>query len=198
MSGAQRRMPFCVTPEGERPQNWGTPIDLFREIERRYAYGGKFDLDAAAETWSAKARWFFSDSPAVAPGALGPVDPFDPGCPTDLGDAFDRVTWSLAPYGGPLRPRVYFNPPFDSIGDWLKRARIELERGTIAQALALVPSRMGRDWWTEHVPRAAFVRPVRGRIDFDPPPGAKASGGFEDCVVLGFEPELPAKPGRNP
>lgn len=196
MSGAQRRMPFCVTPEGERPQNWGTPVDLFREIERRYAHGGRFDLDVCAESWSAKCPWWFSDSPArPAPEAVTWEDESEG---TDLGDAFDRSTWSLAAFGGPVMPKCFCNPPFDSIGDWMARARLEVERGHVSQVVFLVPARMGRAWWTEHIPHAALERPVRGRINFDSPPGAKATGGFEDCVVVGFEAPLPARPGRNP
>lgn len=191
MNAVQRRMPFAASAEGDRPQNWATPLDLFQEIERRYAHGGAFDLDVCAESWSAKCRTFFSDSPPAAWRSDVVLR-----ANLDLGDAFDRESWSLATYGGPPCPSCFCNPPFDDIGAWMARARHEVERGHVSQVVFLVPARMGRAWWTEHVPHAAFVRPVRGRINFDAPPGAKSSGGFEDCVVVAFEAPLPAQPGK--
>lgn len=153
---------------GARRQCWATPWPLFREIERRYSWGG-FTLDAAAEEWSAKcAAWLGAEADALSPST---------------------------PWGSRTQPaRVWINPPFDNIEPFVRRALAEVAEGTCEIVVLLVPTRTGQRWWAELVRPWARVVEILGRVSFVPPADydGEANGGFEDCAVIVFERALEA------
>lgn len=161
----QRTMPWHAPPEGERPQNWGTPWALFRELEYRYAFGGRFTLDAAADSKNAKCDRYFSEDD----------------------DAFDRTCWATIDAAPPV---VWLNPPYDDIERWMARAFLEVTHGLqyCEQVVMLVPNRSSAPWYHELARKyAARIEPIRGRVHFDAPPGTEASQPFEHSMVVSFE-----------
>lgn len=131
---------------------WATPRWLFEQLSREH---GPFDLDAAAERWS-----------ACCPRYL--VPPLDPDADRAAGiDALALDDW-------PGR-RIWLNPPYGPyLGRFLERAAREAAKGKVV--VALVPSRTDTTWWHDVVLRHAHqVRFIRGRLSFVPPPYATLS-----------------------
>jgi phage N-6-adenine-methyltransferase len=153
---------------GARRQTWATPWPLFREIERRYSWGG-FTVDVAAEEWSAK-------------------------CAVWIGEEADALSLAT-PWGSCASPsRAWINPPFDNIDPFVRRAVAEVAQSTCELVVMLVPSRTGQRWYSEIVRPFGRVIDIVGRVAFEPPAdyAGEASGGFEDCIVVSFERSLEA------
>ena len=150
---------------GARSQRWATPWALFREIERRHAFGSRFTLDAAAEEGNAKCDRFFT--------------------PDD--DALAQHAWSL-PLPAPPAV-VWLNPPYDDIERWMRRAIAEVERDDLfcEQVVMLVPARTSTDWYHQLAPRAMRIEAIRGRVHFVPPPDEAATQPFEHSLIISFE-----------
>lgn len=69
--------------------------------------------------------------------------------------------------------RVFCNPPFGSIGPWVRKAA-----ESAAFSVLIVPVRTETPWWCEWVlPHASEIVFVRGRLHFDPPPGLRIGPG---------------------
>ena len=126
-----------------RLDNWGTPQWLFDRLDQRF---GPFDLDAAAEAWSAKCERYLSREV----DALGP-DPW-PG------------------------KRVWLNPPYkrELLIRFLRKSIEHAAAGGLV--CALLPVRTETCWWCDLVAvKAAEIHFIRGRVAFQPPPGRDLS-----------------------
>lgn len=108
---------------------------------------------------------------------------FDPcplgGCENALSPLF--VEWTSR--------RVFCNPPYGNISEWLNRGR------EADVAVFLIPARTDTRWFHELVlPYAAEIRFVRGRVKFQPnDPKWKSGGGgapFPSMIVI-FRKDLP-------
>ncbi len=92
----------------------------------------------------------------------------------------------------PWTGRVFLNPPYSNVGPWLKKAVAEVASGMVGLVVALVPSATDTAWWQDHVEACADeIRFPRGRIQFVPPPGIKASSNDTPSAVVVFG-RLPA------
>lgn len=122
----------------------------------------------------------------------------DIACPWRRGTFLDAGADGLAqswaqPNGRP--GRAFVNPPFDSIGEWVRKAWLELQRGHVEVVALLLPTRRDQQWYHRVVrPHAAHVEDLEGRLHFDPPVGSagKSSGGFEPMMVVVLEHRLVA------
>jgi site-specific DNA-methyltransferase (adenine-specific) len=96
----------------------------------------------------------------------------------------------------PWAGRVFCNPPYGgAIASWLRKARQEVESGSAAVAVLLVPSRTGARWWQDHVIGAgAEVEFLPGRLRFG---GGKDSAPFDSALVVFRNTESPALALRN-
>ena len=76
--------------------------------------------------------------------------------------------------------RCWMNPPYGrEIGAWVRKARLEAERGALV--VGLLPARTDTKWWHENVTRHADVCFIAGRLRFG---AAKNSAPFPSAVVV--------------
>lgn len=144
--------------------DWGTPDALFRQLDAMY---GPFNLDAAATAENSKCDAFIGlgYSPLlyrISQDALGP-DPWqDP----------ESVE----------EDRIWLNPPYSRLGEFLTRAAEEAEAGTVKLVCCLVPARTDTKVWHEVVmAKASEVLLIKGRVRFE---GAAAGAPFPSAVVI--------------
>lgn len=146
---------------------WETPWQVVTALARRYC-SGLFDLDVCAEAHNSKANRFFSEQ--------------------DNGLA---QTWDAA--------SVWCNPPYSNIPPWIEKAILETREGRTSVVVMLLPART--DTWfhrlreLEAEGRAHLVF-TRGRIQFIPPPGVKASTNNAGNLVAAIFPPLDVRRGR--
>ena len=62
--------------------------------------------------------------------------------------------------------RVYVNPPYSRIGDWVDKLVEELKAGEVSQALLLVPARTDTQWWKRLADLLPPVCLIEGRLSF--------------------------------
>lgn len=75
---------------------------------------------------------------------------------------------------------VFMNPPYGRvIGDWIRKAYEESERG--ATVVCLIPARTDTRYWHEYVMKAEEIRLVKGRLKFG---DGKNSAPFPSAVVI--------------
>lgn len=171
---------------GARLQGWATPWPIVAEAEERFAGRRGFELDAAAEPWSAKAPLYFTraEDALERPWVLAP--------PARV--RLHAVERNLA-LGGTREPRwgaqdhaVWLNPPYEDLGPWVAKAAAEvLEHHHCRLACLLIPARVSSPWWHEIVrPKAWHVELLRGRVSFTPPPGADSKAPFEHSAIVVF------------
>lgn len=147
-----------------------TPPGIYGFANERW---GPFTLDAAASEWNAKCPRFFSE----ADNALSP-----------------ESEWT---------GRVWCNPPWESKPGILPFVERAVESVFVVESAELVvmllPTRTGSAWYLDLAERYARIVPIRGRVKFDPPPGAKkGKGGFEDVAYFVFERPLVVSGGDLP
>lgn len=83
---------------------------------------------------------------------------FDP-CPFQSPD----TTFLLKDWG----KRVFCNPPYNNIANFMEKALVEMKRGNTELAVFLVPSRTDSKWWHEFaLPNYDEIRTIRGRVKF--------------------------------
>jgi site-specific DNA-methyltransferase (adenine-specific) len=74
---------------------------------------------------------------------------------------------------------VYMNPPYGrEIGKWIRKARLEGERGVTV--VCLIPSRTDTRWWHEDVMKASEIRFIKGRLHFD----ERGPAPFPSAIVI--------------
>jgi len=77
--------------------------------------------------------------------------------------------------------RVFVNPPYSNIENFLIKALIELRRGNIEVAVFLIPSRTDTKWFHEHILGKYEIRFIRGRLRFS---DSKHNAPFPSMVVI--------------
>lgn len=86
----------------------------------------------------------------------------------------DGLAQSWAPY------TTFMNPPYGrAIGDWIKKAYEESQKGVTV--VALIPARTDTKYWHDYVMKAAEIRFVKGRLKFG---DGKNSAPFPSAVVV--------------
>lgn len=117
-----------------------------------------FDLDVCAEPWSAKCGQYYAE---IDNGIISPWAP----C------------------------RCWLNPPFgpgSPILPWVKKAYEESLLG--ATVVAILPSSTDTAWFHDWVFQKAKIRFIRGRVQFVPPKGIKASSNRQPMFLAIWEP----------
>lgn len=84
--------------------------------------------------------------------------------------------------------RNFCNPPFNDIDPWVDRAWAEVSDHD-ALTVMLLPNRMDRPWFLNHV-RHAEIRSFVSRVHYVPPVGVKASSPAFTSLLLVFRPVL--------
>lgn len=117
--------------------------------------------------WSKKSdHW---STPQEFKESLGKID-LDP-CPLRSSRNGLRMNW----YG-----RVFVNPPYSAIREWLFAGIVRLD--TTKEIIYLLPARTDTKWFHEIVlPMAKEIRFLKGRLRFG---GAKNSAPFPSMVVV--------------
>jgi len=88
------------------------------------------------------------------------------------------------------RGRVWLNPPYGAqIGDWVRHAYQESQRHGATVAV-LVPARVDTKWFHSWATKAAEIRFIRGRIQFE---GAAASAPFPSVLLIFYKHEGPRR-----
>lgn len=83
--------------------------------------------------------------------------------------------------------RVYVNPPYSEIKQFLAKALIEFSESRIEIAVFLLPSRTGTEWFHSVIlPYAAEIQFIRGRLRFN---DCKGSAPFDSIIVV-FDPTI--------
>ena len=93
----------------------------------------------------------------------------DDPCPIGGGGGLEREWGS----------RVFVNPPYSKIADWVAYGYAQSLKGKIV--VMLIPSRTDTRWWHEYVMKASEIRFIKGRLKFG---GQKNSAPFPSCVVV--------------
>lgn len=149
--------------------NWATPWPVVEELARRYAGGkGGFELDPCASETNLKAARFFSvhDNGLVQP-------------------------WKAK--------AVFCNPPYSDIGPWVDKADLETQKFNARVVVMLLPARTDSRWFAKLKELSGIDRAhltfTRGRIQFIPPPGVKASTNNGGSLIAAIWPTLDLKGG---
>lgn len=77
--------------------------------------------------------------------------------------------------------RVWLNPPYSRVGEWVTKAAAEVELGNAKQAVCLVPARVDARWFREAKASAFLVRILPQRVKFG---GCKDSAPFPSAVIV--------------
>ena len=167
--------PIVATAEGKTARGVRlTPPALYREIERRFG-GGGFNIDAASSAAYALAPHYFSaehsglDRPWRVDQARSAVS--DPG----------------AISSAPGRARVFCNPPYSEITDWIQKAIAEMRAEHCDRVVFLLPARTSTAWFEEAIAAGARAVFPRGRVRFLGADRVPLSRPFEHSVILIFE-----------
>ena len=81
--------------------------------------------------------------------------------------------------------RTFCNPPYGRvIGEWLKKAYSEAQKGKIV--VCLIPSRTDTKWWHEIIMHASEIRFMKGRLRFG---NSKQGAPFPSAIVVFRRPE---------
>lgn len=143
---------------------WATPWPVLEALACRYAGGkGGFELDACATASNQKAARFFA--------------PEDDGL---------KREWSAK--------TVFCNPPYSDILPWVLKADEETRERRAGAVVMLLPARTDSRWF-EVLRRLAgedraHLTFTRGRIQFIPPAGAKASTNNAGSLIAAIWPPL--------
>jgi len=162
------------TPEqkpGKSKQDYGTPWDLIRAVEKRF---GTFVWDLAATKENAKAPRFI----------------------TPEEDSL-KVDWPTG--GDDARGNLWLNCEFAHISPWAKKCAEHVERLAFGRLLVLLtPASVGANWFFNYVHGRALVIPLRPRFAFEGQPinpkTGKADPYPKDCMISVFG----EKPGFEP
>lgn len=164
------------TEPGAR-NNWRTPDEVFRHLDRRY---GPFTLDAAAEAHNAKCDLW-----------LGPGS----------GRAEDALSVDWCNYDG-TAARVFCNPPYDHTADWIGYAKRQVQARKVGSVTLVVPATTDVKWWHDFVydrhkcrnQPGVLTEFSKGRIRFLRPDGTKAGMPNWGSVFITFYREGQAFP----
>ena len=96
---------------------------------------------------------------------------FDP-CPLLSQESGLMVRWA---------GRVFCNPPYSHIAEFLKKGLFHLAAGDCALLVYLLPARTDTRWFHDYCMRAGEIRFLRGRLKFG---DAKTGAPFPSVVVI--------------
>jgi hypothetical protein len=96
---------------------------------------------------------------------------FDP-CPLQSTVDGSKIEWN---------GRVYCNPPYSKIDEFLKRGLYHLANGECELLVYLIPSRTDTKWFHEYCLKAEEIRFIKGRLKFG---GSKNSAPFPSMLVI--------------
>jgi site-specific DNA-methyltransferase (adenine-specific) len=77
--------------------------------------------------------------------------------------------------------RVFCNPPYSNIENFLEKGLIEMENGNTDVIVYLLPSRTGTKWFHRLVKDKAEIRWIRGRLKFG---GSKINAPFDSMIAI--------------
>lgn len=144
---------------------WGTPQDLFEQLNRKYG----FTLDPAADHWNAKCELYCTRDGFWQQGV-------------DLsyrqsGDDGLSLSWQAS--------TVFLNPPFGhEIGKWVKKAAEESSaEDSSCLVVALLPARVDTRWWHDWVAPYADVEFLKGRLHFVMEDGKTGPATFPSAIA---------------
>lgn len=109
------------------------------------------------------------DTPAefFAPiaSAVGGFD-LDPAASASSELAARNVTEDEDGLSLPWEGKVWLNPPYSEVADWLQYGRTQFNHGNTELLVALVFARTSTDWWHDHATTADLRCFVNGRLTF--------------------------------
>lgn len=153
--------------------NWGTPDYVFDPLHKIF----KFDFDAAASAENAKLPTFITE---------------EEDCLRVDWHKLGSVAWLNPPYGdrefkcGPdckkktcAKRGWHREKDFPGIGEFLHKALDQTRFGVTT--VALLPVRMGSQWWLDWVRAASDLYEFEGRIRFE---GAPSSAPFPSVLAV--------------
>ena len=82
--------------------------------------------------------------------------------------------------GGVWIKRVFVNPPYSKIKDWVLQGYIHGQHNNVVVVM-LIPSRTDTRWWHDYVMKAHEIRFIKGRLKFS---GHKNSAPFPSAIVI--------------
>ncbi len=89
----------------------------------------------------------------------------------------DGLKQDWSPHGS-----VFMNPPYGrKIGDWIKKAYEESQKGCVV--VCLLPSRTDTKWWHDYCMKGQ-IEFLLGRLKFSKPDGTKGRCPFASVVVV--------------
>ena len=80
-------------------------------------------------------------------------------CPMFFTEAESGLVKSWKPW------RVFVNPPYSHVGDWMWKCKDESEKGC-PLICALIPARTDTRWWHDFVKSADLIHFLKGRLKF--------------------------------
>lgn len=152
---------FSQAKVGSEQERWGTPPSFFNRLHDEFA----FELDAAAEAWSAKVTTYF--------GLDNPIPECRDALAVSWADYLGCRVKNASRFGFPTHvrarpPAVWLNPPYNRrVGDWLEKAHTEALEG--CTVVVLIFARTSTAWWHDYAMKADEIRLVRGRLLFHDP-----------------------------
>lgn len=167
----QAAMPWAPPVAGDAPQNVATPQWFVDECARSFTGKDHFDLDIAAEAWSAKAPLYCDrelDAMNRAWSVYGDTRISEARC---AAAGIRNPEAHRARLIGDREISVWLNMEYDSIESWLRRLIGQRDAFAFRVAVALFPVRPSVDWWDELVTRQAWhLELIDGRVIMEHPP----------------------------
>jgi hypothetical protein len=77
--------------------------------------------------------------------------------------------------------RVFLNPPYSKIGDFLRHGLYMLAEGRCELLVCLLPARTDTKWFHDYCLKADEIRFIKGRLKFG---GAKHNAPFPSVIVI--------------
>jgi hypothetical protein len=146
MSDATMTRSGPTVRRGKSKQDYGTPRDFIRAVERRF---GRITFDLAA-----------SASNTVVPLSAEHGYRISNKC------WFDKDDDSLVQNWAGLYDNAWLNPEFDNIALWAEKMAREM-RWRRALTFFLTPASIGTDWFAKHVAGKAMVLGLSPRLTFE-------------------------------
>lgn len=112
-----------------------------------------------------------SDEHDTPPEFFAPVSDAVGGFDLDpcASETSDLATENIRLSGGLARPwygKVFLNPPYSEVAEWMAYARYEAEHGHTDLIVGLVFARTGTQWFHRHAANADALCFIEGRLSF--------------------------------
>jgi phage N-6-adenine-methyltransferase len=143
-----------------------------------FNYGCKYyqrgKEDGVSDEWSSP-QWLVD----ALSGEFGGFD-LDP-CAS--GENRKAPVWFTKDQDGLLLPwfgKVWLNPPYSSIRDWMLKAVSETESGHVELVVSLIPAHTDTQWWREASASATLTRFLPRRLKFS----GRQSAPFANAIMI--------------